>query len=72
MTPPLGISRFDGNGDVQFADFLLLSADFGKSATAVAAVLEPNAAMLPSWEWSAWSAGDRVCQKRIDFGGDTF
>ena len=46
MTPPLGISRFDGNGDVQFADFLLLSADFGKSATAVAAVPEPNAAML--------------------------
>ncbi len=37
---------FDGSGNVQFADFLLLSANFGKSATAVAAVPEPNAAML--------------------------
>ena len=37
---------FDKSGDVQFADFLLLSANFGKSATAVAAVPEPNAAML--------------------------
>jgi len=37
---------FDGSGTVLFPDFLLLSANFGKSATAVAAVPEPNAAML--------------------------
>ncbi len=37
---------FDGSGDVQFPDFLLLSIHFGKSATAVAASPEPNAAML--------------------------
>jgi hypothetical protein len=37
---------FDGNGTVLFPDFLLLSSNFGKSATAVAAVPEPNAAML--------------------------
>ncbi len=37
---------FDGSGAVQFADFLLLSTNFGQSATAVAAVPEPNAAML--------------------------
>ena len=37
---------FDGSGVVQFADFLLLSSNFGKSAPGVAAVPEPNAAML--------------------------
>ena len=37
---------FDGSGVVQFADFLRLSANFGKSAMAVAAVPEPNAAIL--------------------------
>ena len=37
---------FDKSGQVQFADFLLLSTNFGKSATAVAAVPEPNGAML--------------------------
>ena len=37
---------FDGSGQIQFADFLLLSTNYGKSATAVAAVPEPNAAML--------------------------
>ena len=35
---------FDGSGDVQFADFLLLSDNFGKSATAAAAVPEPSVA----------------------------
>ncbi len=31
---------------VQFPDFLLLSSNFGKSATAVTAAPEPNAALL--------------------------
>ncbi len=37
---------FDGSGIVQFPDFLMLSSNFGKSATAVGVVPEPNAAML--------------------------
>ena len=37
---------FDGNGTVQFPDFVILANNFGKSATAVAPVPKPNTAML--------------------------
>ena len=37
---------FDGSGTVLLPDFLLLSANFGKTATVVAAVPEPNTAIL--------------------------
>ena len=36
-----GEGDFDGSGDVQFADFLLLSSNFGQSAPVVVAVPEP-------------------------------
>ena len=37
---------FDGGGDVEFTDFLLLSANHGKSATSVTAVQKPAAVIL--------------------------
>ena len=40
------LGDIDCNGTVAFQDFLQLSANFGQSGTAVAAVPEPNAAML--------------------------
>ena len=46
--PPLILSDagFDLIAEVGFSDFLILSNNFGKSAISVAAVPEPNAAML--------------------------
>ena len=34
------------SGDVQFADFLLLSANFGKSTTEASAVPEPGTGLM--------------------------
>jgi len=46
MTGTYSQGDINCNGRVQFADFLILAANFGKSASVASAVPEPNGLML--------------------------